>query len=59
MEKLDSNKTSINYMGPNVLRRMITFFNVFLFETLKHSLMFCFSRFKEIFLLKPCCEAIW
>lgn len=45
MEKLDSSRTSINYMGLNELRRMIIIFNDF-DQNIAGSLMFCFWNMK-------------
>ena len=51
MEKLDSSRTNINYVGLNELRRMIIIFNDF-DRNIAGSLMFCFSRYKKRFSLK-------
>ena len=52
MEKLDSNKTSINCMELSELKRMTTFFIIFLFKNIAGSLVFYFPQFKETFILK-------
>ena len=51
MEKLDSSRTNINYVGLNELRRMIIIFNDF-DRNIAGSFMFCFSRYKKRFSLK-------
>ena len=52
MEKPDSSKTTINYMGLNEVKRIALFFMIFFVCNIASYLMFCFSKFKGTFFLK-------